>query len=192
MGWGGWGGGFGASTIAEGYYRGLGDAIRSQGIYNQLTAQAATELEEARQKNIENRLRSTEAFYEQRRMHDEYVESTASLRRAETAAYAERRRNTPPRRLGADALDGSTGELHWPSALMGDEYTELRTTIQDQFYHRAQSRLALSPNDQAAVTNAAVQMNAMLRERASQIESADFVLASRFIRELRGEVRTDP
>ncbi len=73
-----------SSTAAEGAARGMADVIRSAGDYNLRTSEAARNVEEARSRNLDNRLKSTQTFFEMRRVNRE-------------AAPPRRRRDCPRR-----------------------------------------------------------------------------------------------
>jgi hypothetical protein len=126
-----WGGGYHASTAAEGYARGMADVIRSQGQANLLNAQAADRAEDARAKNIENRLRAAEAYYERKRIRESYKSSKRSARRS---AYLRRHTIQP---LTQEELEPASGDIKWPDLLLESDFDEYRTRFDELFRDRA-------------------------------------------------------
>lgn len=64
-----WGAG---STPAGSYLTGAANAIRAEGQYNLMSSAATINLEEAAKREIENRKRWTDAYFEMRRVNDAY------------------------------------------------------------------------------------------------------------------------
>src|ERR1051325_2863493 len=60
-----------SSTLEEGAQRGYADVVRSVGMANLLTGQAAVQVEQARKEYIENQARATQTYFELRRYNAE-------------------------------------------------------------------------------------------------------------------------
>lgn len=126
-----------ASTAAESYARGMADAVRSQGQANLMNAQALGAVEDARSKYIDNRLRATQAYYDRKRIHDEYQEEKQMKSRYYLAKKAS---SLAP--LNQRELDETTGKITWPQLLMQPQYDEDRRLFEEIFARRATEGVA--------------------------------------------------
>ena len=175
-------GGGHASTAAEGYANGLGNVVRSQGIYNQLTAQAAISAEQARQLQLDNKLKATQTFFEMRRMNREYTAAERGDNR--TNKYT----SPPPRRrLSVSQLDPVTGQITWMPVLMDQAFAPYRDELQSLFTLRAQHQGGdVTFTQVRRVTDA---MNAELKKQINYLQPQDYINARRFIDTLADESR---
>ena len=123
--WGG--GGYHASTAAEGYQRGMAEVIRSEGERNLLDAKAASEFEDARYKNIQNRVEATQAYYDRKRIHDEYMAPKRAEAKARVQRYRERRGLVNVSEF--QGVDESSGQINWPGLLRGSEFDKYRNAF---------------------------------------------------------------
>jgi hypothetical protein len=113
-----------ASTIAEGYGRGLGDVVRSRGLNNLYNSRAAINYEEARKKYIENRKLWTQTYFEMREINREYRFGDLV---PQTQEQLQRRALSKlPDRL-------PEGELSWPVVLRAVEFDNYRVEIDTLF-----------------------------------------------------------
>ncbi len=182
----GWGD-FRASTPAEGYARGMADVVRSLGMYNLNTAQAAGELEAARSTAIENNLRSTEAYFEMRRMNQEYRDSQ---RRTPSASDIARVVATwQPHRLSSSDFDSVTGQLAWPTILREDEFADDRATVDAVFGRMAEAQGAVTSADRHTVNAAIEALRQKLLARIRDYPSSVYMESRRFLDGLEEELR---
>src|SRR3569623_1592378 len=145
-GYGGWGGSLGAGSTAAGSAAvGMGNLVRSQGMYNQMTAQAAISLEQARTLDLDNKLKSTQTYFEMRRINQEARLAEAQRNRAEAAdnRYTAKVVSKKPT-LTVSQLDPVTGVIRWPAPLMQDSFAAARATVQEVFTRRAEPRIGTS------------------------------------------------
>jgi hypothetical protein len=177
--WGG--GGYHASTAAEGYGRGMADVIRAQGEANAKNAEAASTLEDARTKNIDNRLKATEAFYERRRIRNEYK----SAERAQRRYTVSRRSELAP--LQPQEVDPTTGSIDWPELLTAPEYTEYRGIFDQIFAQRAASGI-VSNDDYVLAVNTSKAWRQLLTEKRDDYVFNNLRAAIRFIRRLENDL----
>ena len=113
----GWGGGYHASTAAEGLARGAADVIRARGENNLSNALAQRQWEAARKQQLENKVLKVRTFYERRAIYEyEHAEEIA-LRRERAEARLARIRLSD---FSAAEFDPTTGEIQWP-ALLADQ-----------------------------------------------------------------------
>src|SRR5207247_5414915 len=63
---------YGGATVEGSIAHGMADIVRAAGEFNLRTSEAYRNYEDARRKNIENRLLWTQTYFEMRRINDEY------------------------------------------------------------------------------------------------------------------------
>jgi hypothetical protein len=194
-GYGGWGGGgFGAnwgagSTAAGSAAVGMGDLVRSQGMYNQMTAQAAISLEQARTLDLDNKLKSTQTYFEMRRINQEARLAEAQRNRAEAAdnRYTTKVIAKKPT-LTVTQLDPVTGVIRWPAPLMQDSFAADRAAVQEVFTRRAEHRIGTSAYLELQPVIGRMQQS--LNEQVKVLPPQDFVDARRFMNTLLEEARS--
>ncbi|MEM6798659.1 MAG: hypothetical protein AAF589_04025 [Planctomycetota bacterium] len=154
----GYNGGYHASTAAEGYARGMADAVRSQGQKNLMDSRAAINREEARSKYIDNRTKSTNAYWERRRIYEENMAEIRYERNLKRQAQRDRQMLT---QLTPQQLNPTTGVVDWPALLEEEQYDEFRKPLTDLFAKRGQY---------------------------GELNSADYLEAKELVREFRAAV----
>jgi hypothetical protein len=179
-----WGGGYHASTVEEGVQRGFADVVRSAGAANLMNSMATKNLEDARQKYIENRLQSTETFFEMRRVNREARDANRP-RPLSMEQYVRLARMQAPDRLSVSQLDPLTGQITWPSVLMIDAFKEDREKIEGLFRERASGANTFPEIDEACQALVAkVRMSTSLFPQPN-----DFIRARNFAESLAHELR---
>lgn len=131
----GYDGGYHASTAAEGYARGMAEAIRAQGAKNLLDAKASKEYEDARDKYIDNRLKATQAYWDRKKIYDKEM---AEQRYAEAQVRREHRERQVLKPLSPEDYNPTTGAIDWPMICKSDKYAEYRDPLTKLFGTRAQ------------------------------------------------------
>ena len=138
MGYGG--GGFSASDPVSNYtnavYSGMSNLIRSQGQYNEQTARAMINYQQARNIYIDNQqkaLNARQSMTRQLRAQDvaDNEAAHAALARADEFIAAHQ-----PLPLANSQLNPSTGRIDWPVALMGTDFDDLRNSLDKLFETR--------------------------------------------------------
>jgi hypothetical protein len=137
QGW--WYGGYGgrhASTVAEGYARGMADVVRSAGAANVMNSEAAVNYETARRQNIENRVAGTQAYFEMRRINREARAAERGPRptQEDLIRYSNARK---PKRLSQSEVDPLTGGIAWPGLLRSDTFKDEREGLDKIYAARA-------------------------------------------------------
>ena len=117
MGWGGggWGwGGMHASTAEQGMMTGMAEMMQAAGARNLMNSQALGFVEDARRKNISNRMYGTDAYFQMRKTNREAraAETGPPPTREDLERFARAR---APERLSPSELDPLTGAISWPS-----------------------------------------------------------------------------
>ena len=182
----GYGGNF-SSTVGEGYQRGMADVIRSSGAANLMNSAAAQNLEAARSQALDNKLKTTETFFENRKI-------AKSARAAERGPGLSREalyriaKDAAPNRLSAGQFDPVTGELSFPLVLQDPVFSQSNKDLQKLFKQRAeggaQGLKALQQID--SVTK---QTRAELADRIRLYPTSAYLEGQNFLRSLAYEAQ---
>jgi hypothetical protein len=177
------GGSYGGGTADGNFLNGTSQVIRAQGDYNLATATALTNVEEARARYIENVNKWTQAYFQMREANQSYQIQKRERNKHTPQALA-KAAEVP--RLGRDELDSVTGKLHWPDALMSDQFAKYRDEIDHLFELRGVTSLRA---DAASKLRAATEeMTEILRTNIENLTVADFVAARKFLDRLEASV----
>lgn len=174
---------WGGATVAGSYANGMGNLIRAQGAYNEMTAQAAQSAQAAYSMALDNRLKSQQAYYELQRVN-----------RAEAAAKKQRdseiwARNVPPPkrpRLKPSQLDPVTGEITWDPLLMDPAFESYRNKLQAIFTQRAKDPTSVSYFQVSQITG---PMRDFLDTKITEYPTNTFFSARHFIDAVAEESR---
>jgi hypothetical protein len=131
---GGFYGGYRASTVAEGYARGLADVIRAQGESNLSNALAQREWEAARKEQYENKILKVKTFYERRAIYDYEHAAEVAARRAKAEARIARIRLTD---FSAEEFNPATGVITWPTLLADEAFADYSAWFDSLLSERA-------------------------------------------------------
>jgi hypothetical protein len=176
-----------ASTAGESYARGFADVVRSQGQANLANSAAAINLTEAQRRNIDNREKWTNAYFEMRKSNKEYRDaergSRPTMEQAVRWAQAGK-----PKRLSPGELDVVTGKINWPVLLTADRYGPYREPLEALFAERA-SAGALPWEALQKLDETADQMLADLKGQVREVPQMDYLAAKKFIQSLAYEAK---
>jgi len=177
-----WGPSYHASTVGESHARGMADVIRSQGIYNLTTSQAAINAQDARKKQLENYRTGVETYFEVRQMNRQYRAAERGPRptKEDWVRYAQMGK---PKPLSSNQLDKVTGQINWPILLRDDRFDEERQAIQDIFAHRAASG-GLNAEMFRKADSITEQMIDDLKEEVRDVPPAQYAEAKTFLQSL--------
>jgi hypothetical protein len=177
------GGSYGGGTADGNFLFGMSQVIRAEGDYNVQTATALANFEEARARYIENVNKWTQAYFQMREANQSYQIQMRERNKHSPQALA-KAAEVP--KLGRDELDPVTGKLHWPDALMSDQFAKYREDIDHLFELRGVSSLRA---DAASKLRAATEeMSEILRANIDNLTVADFVAARKFLDRLEASV----
>lgn len=179
--------GYYSSTPQEGYGRGIADIIRSQGIYNQQTAEALVTGEEARRKYIQNYREGVETYLQTRELSRQYRSAEHAARRESVRRRLANRKPYQPDRLSPGELNRSTGEIRWPMVLRKSVYADQRASVERTFDQWAARGDDFDVNGYETVLASGEAMLSTLKERIRDIPSSDYLAAKRFIQGLLNE-----
>jgi len=174
-----WGAG---STTAGSYLTGAANAIRAEGQYNLLSSAATINLEEAARREIENRKRWTDAYFEMRRVNDAYNHPKRPPTPPET--WVRLAHDAAPARLPPTVLDPVSGRIYWPSALMDPFFTPDREMLEQLFADRAATQGAIGIQGYNQIRRAVDDALARLKANIRAIDSRNYLEARNFLTSL--------
>ncbi len=179
--------GWGGSTVAGDYARGLAALTHARGVYNRLTAEARLIHADAYAKELQNHEATIESYFEMRKLNQEAraAERGPRVSTERLAALAERAR---PDQLDVAQLDPATGAIAWPTVLQGADLANLRSVVDAAFSQRA-SQGSLSSADLQQVEQATEALQAVLKQRIRELPATEYIAAKQFLSSLAYEVR---
>lgn len=176
-----------ATTPAEGYSRGIADLVRSGGLYNLRTSEAALKAAEAREYEMGNATQAISTYFQIRQLNREYRAAKRRPRpsKEDLARYSRAR---GPKPLGPSELDTVTGRLSWPVLLRAKEHARYRTQLARLFTHRALVA-DISTEDYLKIHRFTSAMKTDLKQRIRQVPPEDYIRATKFLDSLVYEAR---
>ena len=172
-----------ASTAEEGMLRGMGDLTRSAGEANLRNSEAANNYEDARSKDLDNRLKATDTYFQMRAANKQYRDSERSPR-STTEQLFRRAREAAPKSLSPTELDPFTGKVDWPLALRGQAFGAERSIVDDVFANRYSSSGVTTADAYQAVNDALASMENTLKANIRDYPSGDYMKAKNFLHSL--------
>jgi hypothetical protein len=150
-----------SSTAAEGYQRGLSSVISAQGQRNLSNSQAAINLTDARSQQIDNQLKSVNAFWEKKDIYSQHQQ--------QEFAQIEQKRSDYLARHGLGSLtpqefDRTTGTITWPKVLDQKQYDPYRSKLDELLKKRAYAG-ALTGDEYVEATTASKQWRTLLAQQ---------------------------
>ncbi len=182
---GGYGGGYHASTAAEGRMRGMGDLVRSTGEANLANSGAAINYSIARRNEIENRAAYTETYFEMRRANKAYraAEKGPKPTMEQLVRLAQ---DGAPKRLSPSELDTVTGAVNWPVALQADSFAAGRASLEAAFARRGTNSV-IGTKDYVLVRGETTAMLADLKKQIRDMPPQEYSNARKFLESLAYE-----
>jgi len=141
--YGGYGGGYHASTAAEGQARGMADVVRSQGMKNLADSQAAINLGQARSQHLDNQIQATNTYWEKKKI---YEQNTAQKRYEENLHRQKVRERNMLTSLTPEELNPTTGDIKWPMVLADARYAEYRDPLTKLFEKQSKEGALAGPD----------------------------------------------
>ena len=177
---------YSASTAAEGFQNGRSNVIRAQGQYLLDTSQAASQFEDARAKDIENRYKTTQAYFDLRRMNREGRAAEAGPRptQADLVRWAQAGR---PKALTSSDLNPNNGELLWPKALTINAFADNREVVQGLMAENAKYG-GLSLDQSMTISSNVDAMLTGLKERIGDFQPNVYLEGKNFLESLKYQV----
>lgn len=188
-----WGYGSGyhhASTYEEGVQRGMADIIRSKGAANLMNSEAMNNVEDARRKYIDNRVYSTEKYFEMRSINKaaRAAENGPRPTMEDLVRYSSARK---PNRLSPSELDPLTGNITWPAALRQSQYKDDLNKLENLYKVRAFNGY-LTMDELRQLDGSINSLLADLKQNVKNLPPQDYVQAKSFLQSLAYESRVRP
>ncbi|MCI0493281.1 MAG: hypothetical protein L0Z07_10135 [Planctomycetes bacterium] len=173
-----------ASTAGESYARGASDVIQAQGQRNLSNSQAAINLTDARSNQIDNQVKSVNAFWEKKDIYSERQQQEFYEIGQDRSAYVAKH---GLKSLTPDQFDRTTGKINWPKVLYQKQYDPYRNTLDELFDKRAKYGM-LSGDEYMAAMAANKEWRAMLTKQKDVYPGPIFDQIMKFILGVRREL----
>ncbi len=173
-----------ASTAAEGYANGISNVISAQGQKNVSDSQAAINLTQARSAQIDNQVKSVNAFWEKNEIYSQHQQAEFAQIQQQRQFYLSRHGLTS---LTPEEFDRATGAVNWPKVLDQKQYDQYRVVLDKLMKQRAYAG-ALTSDEYMAVTAANKDWRAMLAKQRGVYPENILSQMIRFILKVNREV----
>src|SRR5215213_717198 len=150
-----------ASTAAEGYANGMSNVISAQGQRNLSNSQAAINLTQARSSQIDNQVKSVNAFWEKQGIYSQHQQQEFAEIQQQRQFYLSRHGLTS---LTTEEFDRTSGTVNWLRVLEQKQYDEYRLPLDKLFKQRAYAG-ALTGDEYIEATAALKGWRAMLAKQ---------------------------
>jgi len=147
-----------ASTAAEGYANGVSNVIAAQGQRNLNNSQAAINLTEARSGQIDNQVKSVNAFWEKKEIYSQHQQEQLAQITEKRNRYLSK---NALQNLTPEQFDRTTGQIAWPKVLEQSQYDQYRNALTQLFQKRAYNG-ALTGDEYMQATAASRDWRALL------------------------------
>jgi len=173
-----------SSTAAEGYQRGLGSVISSQGQKNLDDSQAAINMTDARSNQIDNQVKSVNAYWEKKDIYNQHLQQQ-NYKIAQTREMLLAKNRLQP--LTSEEFDRTTGNITWLKVLEQPQYDQYRNELDELFQKRAQQGY-LSSTDYVAATQASQAWHNMMAAQKGEYPSSILDQMLRFLAKLNRDL----
>ncbi len=188
FGMGGWGMGGWASTAQQGAADGVAAVVRSEGYANLKNSEAAKNWEDAKTKEIENKMRWTETYFEMRKTNREARAAEAGPPVTQEQAIRMAKMAAPPR-LGSTQLDPVTGHIQYPPVLQDDIFKPYREELDTLFANRAATGGSVQYEEIRQIQDTVSKFIEVLKENVGNYAAGDYGRARTFLDSLAHESR---
>jgi hypothetical protein len=175
---------YNSSTAGEGYSRGIGNIISSQGQKNLSDSQAAINLTDARSNQIDNQVKSVNAYWEKKGVYDQHLQAYNEQIEQKRAEYLARHGLTS---LTPQEFDQTTGAITWPKVLEQAQYDQYRKKL-DELFHQRSYVGALSGDEYMEATTAMNDWHTMLVKQSNEYPAPILDQMLRFILKVKREL----
>lgn len=151
-----------AATAGESYSRGISGIISAQGQANLSNSQAAINMTDARSNQIDNQVKSVNAFWEKKGIYQQHVDEMNQEIEAKRGRYIARRGSLD---FSTEEFDRTTGQINWPKILQQSVYDPFRTKLDSIFHDRSYNGALTSDQYLDATTAYNDWRGAILKQR---------------------------
>jgi hypothetical protein len=177
-----------ASTAAQAADYGMAQVVRAAGYAHQQNSQAANNWEDAKTKEIDNREKWTNTYFDMRKTNREARAEERGP--AITQEQAIRLANTrAPSRLTSLELDPVTGHITYPLVLTDSVFDPYRQNVDRLFAERATSGGSVSYDQFQEIQQAVNDFAEALKQRVDKYAAGDYGSARTFLTSLAHEAR---
>ena len=173
-----------AATAGESYARGISGIIQSQGQRNLDNSQAAINMEDARSANIDNNLKSVNAYWQEKEIYNEHLQQQNAVIDQRRTEYLAKHGLQP---LSSSDFDRTTGHVNWPKILEQPQYDDYRKTI-DQLFQERSYNGALSGEQYVQATAAFKDWHSLIVSQKDEYPAPIVSQMLRFILKLKREM----
>lgn len=173
-----------ASTAAEGAANGLSNVISAQGQRNLSNSQAAINLTQARSSQIDNQVKSVNAFWEKKGIYSEHQQAEFAEIQRQRQFYLSKHGLSS---LTTEEFDRTTGTVSWLRVLEQKQYDEYRIPLDKLLKQRAYAG-ALTGDEYIEATSALKGWRAMLAKQKNVYPEQILSQMIRFVLKVNREV----
>jgi hypothetical protein len=173
-----------ASTAAEGYANGMSNVISAQGQKNLSNSQAAINLTQARSSQIDNQVKSVNAFWEKKGIYSEHQQQEFANIQSQRQFYLSKHGLTS---LTPEEFDRTSGTVAWLRVLEQKQYDEYRVPLDKLFKQRAYAG-ALTGDEYVEATAALKGWRAMLAKQKNTYPESILDQMIRFVLKVNREL----
>jgi hypothetical protein len=184
----GWDWGYGGTTAAESYYRGMADVVRARGEAAESAARAAREWEAARSRYIENQSLWLEEYNRRKRIGTARQEAEYAEMREKVDRYRSARDARIAEMAVATHRDPDTGQLQWPDVLRQSEYQANRERLDELFRIRGETGASTAVQDE--IRDVVSQLRSRLQDHIRDYSADDYIAADKFLTALARSAST--
>ncbi len=139
-----------ASTAGESYARGMSGIISAQGQKNLSNSQAAINMTSARSSQIDNQLKSVNAYWEEKGIYAQHQQQQLAEIDRKRTEYLE---HHGLQSLTPQEFDRTTGQINWPKIMDQKSYDQYRDKL-NELFHKRSNVGALSGDEYVEATTA--------------------------------------
>ncbi len=173
-----------ASTAAEGYANGLSNVISAQGQRNVSNSQAAINLTQARSSQIDNQVKSVNAFWEKNEIYSQHQQQKFADIQKQREFYLSRHGLAS---LTPEEFDRASGTVNWLKVLEQKQYDPYRLVLDKLMKQRAYAG-ALTSDEYMEATAANKDWRAMLAKQKGVYPEQILSQMIRFILKVNREI----
>jgi hypothetical protein len=171
---------------------GQGAMVAGVGQYNLNTALGIRYLQDARAKAIQNHRDAVDARYAIKRAHDNYMADKYAHEKLTPELLSRIIQAKLPDRLSAAEYNPRTGDLEWPAALMGPEFSADRRALEEAFAQRRGEDVGMTSVFYREVSLRTQRMHSTMLAQIDRMSTTDSVAARSFLKSLEFEARHLP
>lgn len=177
----------GPSTAAQSYAAGYADVVRAAGEAEVNDSIAAGNYADARSKEIDNRLKATQTYFQMKDINKKWTEANKipPMTQEESYRWA---KALSPKRTTSTQVDPVTGRIMWPIILRDTPYEDATKQFDALFAARA-TQGALNGGQYAEVQKLHDEIIATMTKNAKNYKDIDIIAAKNLLDSLAYEAR---